>query len=465
MESVYRDIKNNYPDANQALDNLLQTAIEAEKQSEYGQAKNAYQQIIKRFPNTALVKRAQLDLARMNILSSLKSGDGASAGAAAGTLLTDFSDNSQIAEAIHHTAYHHRLSCKYDKANELDRYVMKNWPTSDYALWAQMDMAETNINLSNETAAQADIDKLQADFAGNSRIAEAVHHVAFHYQQLKKYDKAKQLDEYVIAHWPTSDFALWAQMDIAEFNIERGDDAAADAAISKLLNSFSSHPRIAEAVHHTAYCCRQLKKYDKANQLDQYVLGHWPKTKYALWAQMDMARTHIELGEQAAAEAAIDKLITDFAGHPALPGALLGPIAEGFYDKAFRMEADSGGQRQAYLQKAIDIWEMVAKQSPALVYTADGYSWAGHCYRELGQYTKAIECYQKVVDNFPGHNLAWNDLFLIGQCYEDMKVSGVITETEADTKIRAAYKQLVEKYPDCKAAPIAKSWLEEKENR
>jgi TolA-binding protein len=464
MESTYRDIINNYPNANQALDSLLQTAIEAEKQTEYERAKNAYQQIIQQYSNAPLVKRVQLDIERMNILSLLKSGDNASAGAAVNKLLTDFSGNEHLAEAIHHTAYRHRVLGKYDKANELDRYVMKNWPTSDYALWAQMDMAETNINLDNEAAAQADIDKLLADFAGHSRIAEAVHHVAVHYRQLKKYDKAQQIDEYVIAHWPTSDFALWAQMDIAEFNIERGDDAAVDSAISKLLTGFSSHRRIAEAVHHTAYYCRQLRKYDKANQLDGYVMDHWPKTNYAMWAQMDMARTHIELGEQAAAEAAIDKLMTDFTGHPGLLGVLSGPIAEGLYEKAFKMDPNSEGQRHAYLQKAVGIWEMVTKQSPSLTSTADGFSWAGHCYRELGQYEKAIDCYQKVVDSFPKHRLASNDLFLIGQCVQGLKESGKLSEAEAKLRIKGVNQRLVEKYPGSPAVKIAQQWLSKNTN-
>ena len=48
---------------------------------------------------------------------------------------------------------------------------------------------------------------------------------------------------------------------------------------------------------------------------------------------------------------------------------------------------------------------------------------------------------------------------MIGRNYEDLKKSGAISEAEADTKIRAVYGQLVEKYPNCPVAKTAGQWL------
>ena len=74
-------------------------------------------------------------------------------------------------------------------------------------------------------------------------------------------------------------------------------------------------------------------------------------------------------------------------------------------------------------------------------------------------YEKAIACYGNVAEKFPDDELAWNALFKIGRCYEDMEKAGLISAEKADAKIKAAYQKLIEKYPDCSAVKIAKRWL------
>ncbi len=55
-----------------------------------------------------------------------------------------------------------------------------------------------------------------------------------------------------------------------------------------------------------------------------------------------------------------------------------------------------------------------------------------------GNYAHAQTQIQKVVDDYPQYEHAWHAQFTIGRCYDVLK----------DT----AYKQLLEKYPDCPAA-------------
>ena len=85
--------------------------------------------------------------------------------------------------------------------------------------------------------------------------------------------------------------------------------------------------------------------------------------------------------------------------------------------------------------------------------------YAGDCYRKLGEYEKSIEYYERIVDDYSGDRMAWNALFLVGLNYEELKKSGSLWKSEADLKIKAAYQQLLEKYPDCKAAGHARRWL------
>ena len=50
-------------------------------------------------------------------------------------------------------------------------------------------------------------------------------------------------------------------------------------------------------------------------------------------------------------------------------------------------------------------------------------------------------------------------MYAIGRNYRAMKETGAVTDAEADTKIKDIYTQLVERYPDSKAAMILKKQL------
>ena len=85
--------------------------------------------------------------------------------------------------------------------------------------------------------------------------------------------------------------------------------------------------------------------------------------------------------------------------------------------------------------------------------------WAGHSYYTLGKYTESIKCYQKVVDDYPDYHLAWHALFQVGRNYKKLKESGLISKSEADIRIKAAYEQILVDYPACPAAKGAEQWL------
>ncbi len=99
------------------------------------------------------------------------------------------------------------------------------------------------------------------------------------------------------------------------------------------------------------------------------------------------------------------------------------------------------------------------EQLPGSDMAAMANTLAGQAYRKLGQYGKSAACYQRIADNYPESRLAGHSLFMVGRNYEELKKAGAVSESEADAKTKAAYEQLLEDYPDCKAAAIARRWL------
>ena len=112
------------------------------------------------------------------------------------------------------------------------------------------------------------------------------------------------------------------------------------------------------------------------------------------------------------------------------------------------------------LEKAIGVWERGIKRLPASSsYAPQTCYFSAVCYNRLGEYDKAIRYYQRVVDYYPEYDLAWNALFRVGDINQVLKKSGAISQSNADLKTKAAYEQLLERYPNCKVAKQVRDWL------
>ena len=592
---------------------------------DYDSALRVYKRVVDTWPASGQAMESQGSIAKLNI----RLGNEAAAQAAVDKLMTDFSGNKGAAEALQDIAGGYRDSKNYDEALRLSRHVVNTWPGSEQAVEAQMSVVELHVLLADDTNADAAIDKLIADVsAGNGDVADAIDAVADRCRSSKKYAKALQLYERVVNTWPASKHAMGAQASIAELNVEVGSEATAEAAIEKLFTDFSSHENIADIVDGIADTYRDSEKYDKALQLYQRVANTWPATEQALGSQASVAMLSMQLGNEAAAKGAVDKLIqdhsaraelretlvriadkyeklgkteqangvherigqlyaagsdsdavdtiatgpsialvieseqdglvqatidhlvamlakdrglssllyniakrygeigeydkaaaiyekiaeysrgsyekraplniakdrilsgidaksdsdvstavdkliTDFSGHEYLPVAVF-LVAENCYARGCFLEKQNVGDKGSrQFQMAAGIWEKVAERFPDSDIIPQALNRAGECHKKLGEYGRSIDCYQNVftlcaqkgADDYPDYDLGWNALFLVGRNYEELKELGIVAESQADTLITAAYEHLVERYPDCMAAGIARRWLSRHKSR
>jgi tetratricopeptide (TPR) repeat protein len=279
------------------------------KNGQYEQVETIYQQVIAEYPGTDDAFAAQKQLAFLYIAWDRYP----QAEAAYNQLLASFLGHKDIAQAVHDIAYRYRCVNKHEKANELDKYVVATWPDSDYAVLGQMDIAKYYVDQGDQINAEAATAKLLTNYSGNALIARVIHDIAQHYRYTKKYEKANELYQFVVESWPKAEHALWAQADLIKSYLAQGDDAAAEAAAETLLTNFNDNPLIPRAIWDTGQHYRDLKKYEKANQLYKHVIEHWPKAEHALWAQADLIKSYLALGDDSNAQAAVEKLIADFS--------------------------------------------------------------------------------------------------------------------------------------------------------
>jgi len=179
-------------------------------------------------------------------------------------------------------------------------------------------------------------------------------------------------------------------------------------------------------------------------------------------AQMAEIVSDINSDDDSNVLAAVDRLIADFKDQPGLSEALW-QAGQEYYNKAARK--DRGGfeeQARDYYRKAITLREKIIQELPSSDLTPQAYYTAAVIYsQELKEYNKGIEYYQKVVDNWPDYKYAWHAQYFIGMYYEKLRDSGGISASKANPKIEAAYRAVIENYPDSSSAKHAARKLDQ----
>ncbi|MHC4475273.1 MAG: tetratricopeptide repeat protein [Planctomycetota bacterium] len=437
----------------------LDQAEQYVKDANYQQAETIYKAIVGADPDTDEAFTAQEKLTVLYVVW----GRHAQADAAYQRLLADYSGRPGIAEAVDHVADEYRRLESYETARELHRHVVANWPQAEHAVESQRGVVLTSILLGEPAEAETAIEELLSTFAQHKNMARAIDHLADDLRELGDYTKARDLYQYVVDHRPQEQRSVHAQGGVARASILLGDKGAAQTAIDKLVADFAGNPHLPKVLYTVSQEYEKAKKFDEARGVYQLVAQQHPETKYGMKGQLDARKVDIlplvESGDDSKVPAAIDRLVADFAGREHLP-TVVHKIAVQYHVKAYRLRREGLSYQAAdCFKKAAAIFGKVMNEFPGANVAAKSCSSGGDCYRKLGQYEDSIRCYQKVVDDYPGFKTAWNALFLIGLNYEDLKKHDAIAKSEADAKIRAVYEQLLEKHPSCTGADHARQWL------
>jgi tetratricopeptide (TPR) repeat protein len=379
------------------------------------------------------------------------------------SIAADFSANARIGEAICHIADAYRDVRSHGDARQLYQYVIEHYPNDDYAMWSQAGAAISAIDGKEDQIAQAAIEKLRANHASRPDFAAAVCVVADNYRWREGFAKAKDLYALAAAASPNHSQSIWFQMGLAICSICVNDPNTAQAALATLHSQYRTDPGLAQALYEVGATFGNARQYDKATAELNQVITTWPDSDYAMLSKVGLGLIQVGQGDDKGAEAIYQKILTDYPNHPRLAEAL-DLIAERYYSEAL---SECGTPEDAVPQRAVERFEKaLAKcQAAANLASATPHLAArvcyltGMCLQRLKQYDKMIECYQTVLDRWPDYEYAWHLQYMIGRTYEDLKEAGAIAPSDADPKIKAAYEQLVAKYPTCPAAKPAHSRL------
>jgi len=428
------------------------------------QAQQIYGTIVTDYPGSSYALEAQSELVVLDIPKK----ENSQIQAAIDSLTANYAGNPDLPGVLCNIAASYGWSSKYEEAIGLYQQVIQQYPASSAVRKAELGISRTNIvsviKSGDYTVAEAEISKMLQDFSGHPYLPAALYQIARRYQWSREYELAKNVHQEIIQRFPDSSEAERARLDAARIKalslIKSDDYAAAETETSKLMQEFSGHLSLAVVVHSLASEYERRGKYEKAAGLHQQIIQQWPDNSYVARAQFDFSKTTvlslIQSGNYITAATKLDKFTADFGGHRLFAEAMF-VVGEQYYQQACAKEGES--QAKQFYRKAITAWDRVTGQSQSYEFTPMAWYFSGQCWRRLGDYEKGIECYEKVVADWPAYQYASDSQFTIGRIYQKLAKKGIVPKAESEVKIKAAFQQLVEKYPDCRMAGYAQDWL------
>jgi len=330
----------------------------------------------------------------------------------------------------------------------------------------EMDIV-TNINAGKTSQAQAGINSLIANFSGHPDLPKAIYYIGRKYRWTKQYEEARNYYQQIIQQYPDSSYAAKAQRDIAEVNIlldiTAGKISEARTGVNSLIAGSSTNSDFARTLYYIGRRYGSTENYEDARGIFQQVIQLYPGSPYARKAQMSITKIDnlslIASRNDGGVMAAVDSLVASYSGDSEVSIAVC-QIANKYYEQALKAEIEGlAALAKDYSQKAETLWERVINELPVSDMTPEAHCNRADYYSKLGQYEKSINCYQKVVDDYPNSQYAWNALYMVGFTYERFQETGRISKLEAEPKVKAAYEQLLEEYPTCPRTKQAGNWL------
>ena len=310
-------------------------------------------------------------------------------------MMLDFANDARMPMAAVQVGDAFLKAGQSETALEVYRYMVDYHGASDGAVWAQKNICDMLIDVGDEVAASAAIDKLKTHFESEETVAAALLQVADKYSGAKNYDRAVQLYQDVKAQYADTSSYIWACQNLVRVPMEKDAqavEATADvpAQIVQAFDAFLAD--FAESAEGTSASCRLAETYYNG------------------------AKAH---------------------------------------ERAGRREESKVGFRKALplFEKVI----ATTRFDP--VFTPDAYYMLAVAQSRLGDYGKAIELHRMIVDNWPEHHLAWSSQYWMGTFYQELKRSKALSPEEADAKSEEAFLALFERYPGNPMTDSARSQL------
>lgn len=239
------------------------------------------------------------------------------------------------------------------------------------------------------------------------------------YVEDESYEQAEKNYQGIIQQHGGTIWALEAQKELTIVYIAWGKQPEAQAAYEKLLADLTQHEVTAEDIYWIAKRFNWAKQSNRAAGVHRYNVERFPGKEHALWSQVEVIFHHIRSGDESASDTEVDRFLSIFAGHPALPRDVYNVAKE--YDKAGRH------------RKALELYQYVIEHRPA---DEDIYARmsASMAYIGLADEANALAVTDGLISDFYDHSDLAGVVFHIGEQYYEKAFQAGNEALEAQAK-------------------------------
>jgi len=425
------------PDQNDLPREIHVTAKRFAEAGKHDKAYELYRYNIEHFPKDMYAMWSQAEIVYSYIRDA---NDTAAADAAVDKLLTVFSKQPTLPKEVYQIADVYSKAGRYDKAIQLHNYNVDNFPANQYAMLSQVDIVYSYIRVAedvNDTAVDAAVDKLLTIFSGQPTLPERICEVAKKLDGAKKTEKALQLHRYNVDHFPTDKYAMWSQVEIVESYIRDANDTGADEACDKLLSLFSDQESLPKEVYQVAEVYNKANRSDKAVELCRYIVERWPSSDHALLAQRDLTIRSIDADDEFAAQADVDKLLSDFCEHQSI-SQVIHAVAQ-HYERA-----------KGNLEKALELHRYNVEHFSSDMYAMWSQVEIVKSHIRDGNDAGADEAFNKLLTEFGEQPTLPKEIYQVGDEY---------AKALNYDKAGALYQYVITNWPDTEYEMWAKSGM------
>ena len=460
----YQSYLNKYPEGEQVSSALYRLGEAAYAAHDYEAALKAFDQLLARKPEGAILERATLS--RAEVLYFLK--QPADAAIALESLSGEGSSAETRARALYYLGKVNAESNSLDAAEANFKKLVEALPDSPFVPYARYQLALVYLARGNHEEAATTLSTVAQSAADENLRAEARFRAAEAFDQIGWFDAAVQAYEQLKTDFPGSEYAeraeyghIWALYHAAKY-----PDAA--AAAQEFLKKKPDSPQAPGMKYLLGNCLQQQKRYDEAMAVYTQIRTDHAKSEFAPRAQYKIAWCLNLAGKLQEAKAEISAFLQ--APDPKMVGDaafLLGTImvSLGDYENAyeeFRLvsekHADSdfgaeslykGGECLAQLGRtgeAAKIFEQFAAKYPSHELTEQAMLRAGDAQFSSSAFAEAVGKYKSILEGAPDPAIEQDTLFRLAITYHNMK------DYESSA---ATFKTLIDKYPQTPRATEA----------
>lgn len=316
----------------------------------------------------------------------------------------------------------------FGPASKAFREIVDKFYDSDIVTEARTNLAWCFYELENYKGART----MAKDVVSNPNISKDVKMaceilIAHSYFCEKNYDKASlAYGEFAYTYAKTGNPELTAEALFQQGKVYEIQEYYSDAIKSwqALVSNYPKSKRAPEALFKISDLLFKAQQYEKALAGFQEILTRWSKDPIAEDAMLSIAEVYYNSDQEAKAVKAYEDFMKKYPDSKKVQS-----VEEGMQRAAFR-KAEKKDDPVMLLE--------FADKYPKSALVVDALYKAGEIYYSTSKFQKAIEVFNRLIENFASDSLAINSNYYIGACFEGMQnFEGAIS----------AYKTFIKNYP------------------